>query len=51
MLKRSLVVLGLFLLGGASQAAEVEWVTDYSQALQKAQKEKKRLLIDFYSPT
>ena len=51
MFKSSLIVLGCVAFLGASQAAEVKWVTDYGQALAKAQKEKKKVLIDFYSPT
>lgn len=50
--KRLLSAIGLFFLFGATQAAEeVAWVTNYSQALEQAQREKKRLLIDFFSPT
>lgn len=51
MLKGLLAVLGLSLVTSASLAGEVEWVTDYGQALERAQKENKKLLVDFYSPT
>jgi hypothetical protein len=51
MSKKALALAGFLLLGGASWAAEVEWVKDLNSAMQQAQKANKKLLIDFYSPT
>ncbi len=51
MLKKLLFALVLVVIGGAVWAAEVEWVKDFDLAMEKAQKENKKLLIDFFSPT
>ncbi len=51
MTKKVLALTGFLLLGGASWGAEVEWVMDLNSAMQQAQKEHKKLLVDFYSPT
>lgn len=51
MLKRLLAVLLLVVFGSTVWSAEVEWVKDLNLAVEKAQKENKKLLIDFYSPT
>lgn len=37
----------VLILGGALQAAELEWLTDYPKALAKAHAEKKLVLLDF----
>jgi hypothetical protein len=51
MLKKLITVLAVASLYGLSQAEEPEWVTSFDDALAKAQKENKKLLVDFYSPT
>jgi hypothetical protein len=51
MIKRLLTALVLVVIGGTVWAAEVEWVNDLNLAVEKAQKENKKLLIDFFSPT
>ena len=51
MFKRLAATLGVFLISGAVGAGELAWVKDYDSAVEQAQKDNKRLLIDFYSPT
>lgn len=49
MRKGWIALVGLLALGSVS-ASEIAWM-DYKTALSKAQKEKKKILVDFYSPT
>lgn len=51
MSKKALALTGFLLLAGSGWGAEVEWVKDLNSAMQQAQKENKKLLIDFFSPT